>query len=358
MEIVPTLEVGGAQRMAALLSEALVARGHTLDVVALGARTGSWIEDGLTTLAARESRLHLHFLGKGAGLDLSIPPRLGRLLRRLSPEVVHTHLHTVKYSFPASRIVGARCYHTLHNLAEHEIEAAGQRFHQMAFRAGVRPVAIGDAVAESIRRVYHLAPVACIPNGIPVSAYRAPPGTRAAVRAELGIPADTLVFFSAGRLNAQKNHDLLVDAMRALPRDGVDRLALVAGEGELRGALEERAEGLPVGFLGVRPDVCRLMAAADVFVLPSRWEGNPLVVMEAMAAGLPVLATDVGCVAELVTPGTGRLVRDGDVAGLAREMAAITREDARQMGRAAAAVADERFDVARMADAYDRLFMG
>lgn len=349
VQVVPSLDVGGAERMAALLSRELAVLGHDVALVSLFDPAGSWIEAEL-----RAAGVPLRFLGKRPGLDPRMIPRLRRVLAELRPDVVHTHLHALKYA------LGHAGVHTVHNLAEHEADRVDRLLHHVAFRRGVVPVAIGEAVAESLRRVYRITPRFTIPNGIPVAACRAPEGARAEVRAELGIPEDTPVFLTVGRLNAQKNHAALLAAFETLrgtsPRGA--RL-LVAGEGELRRALGRQAsEG--VEFLGVRKDVPRLLAAADVFVLASTWEGNPLVVMEAMAAGLPVVATAVGCVPELVSARTGRLVAPGDVPALATAMAAMAADlpAARAFGDAGAAVARERFDASVMARAYEALYAG
>jgi len=198
-----------------------------------------------------------------------------------------------------------------------------------------------------------------IPNGIPVAAQAVPTGTREAVRAELGIAEDVAVFLTAGRLNEQKNHAMLLEAFARVPTPAV---LLLAGDGELRSALEARADAPDlrgrVHFLGVRRDLPRIYAAADVFVLASSWEGNPLVVLEAMAAGLPVVATRVGCVPELVSPATGLLVPADDPLPFASALTFFATEPdlAKKMGRAAHDVAIARFDVSTMARSYSDLF--
>ncbi len=163
-----------------------------------------------------------------------------------------------------------------------------------------------------------------------------------------------------GRLNPQKNHRLLLDAFAAAAIPGAH--LLIAGEGDLRPELEARSAALGIAttvhFLGVRADVPRLFGAADALVMPSSWEGNPLVVMEAMAAGLPVVATRVGCVPELVSPDTGKLTEPGDRDGLAMAMTAMAGDlvRARRLGRAATLIANERFSSEAMARAYEALY--
>ncbi len=357
-QVIPSLSVGGAERMAAVLALELVRLGHEVSILSLFDPVGSWIEAEL-----RAAGVRLTFLGKRPGLDVRMIPRLARVLATFKPDIVHTHLHTLKYVLPA--LVGRRkcaVVHTVHNLAEHEIERSGQLFQHAAFRLGVAPVAIGEAVAASIQRVYGLPACAIIPNGIPVAMYRSDAGVRAKVRLDLSLPEACPVFLAVGRLNEQKDHAALIDAFGDARVRRMGARLLIAGDGELRGALERKVEELDlsdsVRFLGVRNDVPQLLAAADAIVLSSRWEGNPLVVMEAMAAGRPVVATAVGCVPELVPAGAGVLVPPGDAAAFADAIFDLSRDldAARRMGAAAAIFANERFDVAGMASAYSTLF--
>ena len=355
VELIPSLSVGGAERVVALLAEALSAE-HSVTVVALAAPTGSWLEQRLA-----EAGVSVCFLGKPPGFDGRTIARLGRVLRRLRPDVVHTHLHVLKYLLPVWPLIGrCRIVHTLHNLATHEATPADQRLQKLAFSAGVRAVSIGGAVTESVQARYGRPPDAEIANGIPVADYQAPAAVGAATRRALDIPPETMLLLSVGRLNVQKNHALLLEAM-ADPRLAAVQL-LIAGEGELRADLEaqiaRRALTGRVRLLGVRRDVPALLSAADAFVLASTWEGNPLVVMEAMSAGRAVIAAAVGCVPELLDARAGRLVPPGDASALAEALAAIAGDRAlcRQLGAAAAAVAQQRFDVSVMAAAYARLF--
>jgi len=361
VELIPSVDVGGAERLVALLARELGRSGHTVTVVSLYPATGSWIEGELVGAGVA-----VRFLGKRPGPDPRVVPRLARALDDMSPEVIHTHLHTLPYALlarAASRSVAAcSIAHTLHNVAEHESPWYGRLLHGAAFRSGVEPVAIGAAVADSVRQVYGVTPRHTIPNGIPLAECRAAPGARERVRASLALPPSAPVFLAVGRLSPQKDHATLVDAFAAPALRALDARLVVAGEGPLRAALEQRVEAHGLGgrvrFLGLRADVPDLLAAADVFVLPSRWEGNPLVVMEAMAAGRPVIATAVGCVPELVSDAVGRRVPAGDAAAMAAAMRdlAVDRPLREGLGAAAQAVAQARFDIATMAHAYGALF--
>jgi glycosyltransferase involved in cell wall biosynthesis len=340
-----------------MLARAFAAGGHDVTVVSLGPATGSWIERDLA-----DQRVTVRFLDKRPGLDVRVVPRLARVLRAARPDVVHTHLHVLKYLTPTRPLWRGPIVHTLHNVASREAERSDLALQRVLFRSGVAAVAIGDEVARSVVEVYGRPARATIPNGIPVAAMVAAPDARAAVRAELHAPDGAPVIVAVGRLDAQKNHALLVEAMADPRLRALGARLWIAGDGPARGALRTQAALLgvedQVTLLGVRGDVPRLLAAADAFVLSSDWEGNPLVVMEAMAAGLPVVATAVGCVPELVTPECGRLVRAGDAAGLAAALREVLADPAARarMGQASGARARSRFDLPVMASAYLDLF--
>ena len=343
--------------MVSLLVRHQLRAGHHVGVASLYDPMGSWIEAQL-----RASGAELFFLGKRPGLDVRMIPRVARVLKRFAPDLLHTHMQVLHYALPARACRRCLVVHTMHTGAARDAPDWPTRLLQrLAFRTCVVPVAIGRGVAESIREVYGFEPRHVIPNGIPVAEYAAA-ADPAEVRASLALPAAAPLFVCVGQLWPVKNHAGLLRAFAS------DRLAaagahlLLVGDGALRGELERQAEALGVAgrvrFLGVRTDVPRLLSAADVFVLASSMEGNPLSVMEAMAAGRPVIATAVGCVPELVTDGAGALVPPGDESALEAAMYAFASDPgaARAAGAEAARVALERFDASRMATAYDRLY--
>lgn len=159
-----------------------------------------------------------------------------------------------------------------------------------------------------------------------VAAPALPPLTGRDVRAELGA-LDRPLVLAVGRLHPQKGLDVLVDAVS----DMGDVVVAVAGEGPLRADLESRAAGLPVRFLGRRSDLADLYAAADVVVLPSRWEGRPLTAMEVLRAGRPLVTTPVG--------GVPLLVEDGAVLVQAENAGALAAAVRRLLDDPAAATA-------------------
>jgi glycosyltransferase involved in cell wall biosynthesis len=180
-----------------------------------------------------------------------------------------------------------------------------------------------------------LAPVAAPALGPPVR-------DRAAVRSELGVTADRPVVLAVGRLAGQKDYATLLRAAGSWRQRDPQPLVVVAGDGPELEPLQRviDAQHLPVRLLGRRDDVPDLLAAADVYVLTSRWEARALVVQEAMAAGLPVVATAVGGVPDLVEDGA-LLVPAGDAAAVAEEVARLLDEPAlrRRLATRATAIA-------------------
>jgi glycosyltransferase involved in cell wall biosynthesis len=177
------------------------------------------------------------------------------------------------------------------------------------------------------------------------AAAEVPPEAVAALRRELmggELPgresADPRIVVGVGRLTAQKGFGTLIRAASQWQRRAVLPLLLIAGEGPLDAELRHQARtaGVAVGFLGTRDDVPALLAAADVVVVPSAWEGQPLIVQEALRAGRPLVATRVGGIAELTGDDGALLIPPGDPAALA---AAVTRllEDPEAAARLAAA---------------------
>ena len=175
--------------------------------------------------------------------------------------------------------------------------------------------------------------IGVVASGVDPAAYEVPAPLREEARLSLGASPGEPLVVAMGRLHEQKRMDLLLDAFaRVLPRVPAARLAVV-GIGSLREELEAKARALGVAgrvsFPGFRADIAPVLAAGDLFALSSDDEGLPYVVLEAMAAGRAVAATEVGSVGDLVVNGvTGRLVPRGDAPALAAAMAGLLLDDA------------------------------
>ena len=187
---------------------------------------------------------------------------------------------------------------------------------------------------------------------------------RLKTRISLNIDDDSLVIIHVGRFSPQKNHRLLIESFsRVLSKINNVKLVIV-GDGDLRPEIEGivNRNGLNnhIKFLGVRKDIADLLSASDIFVLSSDWEGLPLTVIEAMAAGKPVVATAVGGVPELIKDNVnGFLVQPKDPDSLAQALIKMAgdREASREMGAMGRKMAREKFDIRIMAKAYENLYL-
>lgn len=361
LHIIPDLGLAGAERMAVNLICGLKRDGFVVEAVSLYDRKGTELE-----LLLEENGITTWYLGKRPGFDPRMYIRLGRILNRFQPDVVHTHRYVLRYLYPLPAYISTDVkIHTVHNIAEKEVDIFGRWLHYIAFRTGVVPVAIAQTVYSSIERFYGCKGMPLITNGIPVERYNKPNVPRKTWRLTEGFDDEAVLFVSIGRLEPQKNYSLLLEAFADGPaRTDPNTKLIIVGEGYLRQNLEEQTRSLGlsarVHFLGLRTDIPNILAAADIFVLSSDYEGNPLVVMEAMAAGKPVIATAVGGVPELVEPEkTGILVQSGDARALANAMNRCLLMDEierKAMGEQGAMRAVETFDIRTMVASYQKLY--
>jgi glycosyltransferase involved in cell wall biosynthesis len=199
-------------------------------------------------------------------------------------------------------------------------------------------------------------------NGIDTSVYR-DASRREEIRRSLAIPAEARVIGTVGRLNEVKRQDLLVRAFAEISRRRAEAWLLVVGDGPERSRLEELARELGVAeravFAGYQANPEWFFAAMDAFALTSRHEGLPLALLEAWAAGLPVVSSAVGGIPKVVEHGrTGLLFESGDEAALVQALEQVL-DDAALAERLAAAgreVAEARYSLSRMADDYSRIY--
>jgi glycosyltransferase involved in cell wall biosynthesis len=272
---------------------------------------------GLEVIVERALRTPINPSG-----DLRALRRLRSLLEQRRFDVVHTH--TAKAGalgrMAARTAAVPRIVHTYHGFPFHEFQSRGRRGVYVAIERRLGRITdmvlcVGTGVAvEAIRRglvaperirTIGVAVDGVVGAGLPALA----PGARHRARHALGIPAAATVVGAVGRLTYQKAPEDFLAAMRQLGRPGV--IGVWVGEGELAGHVRRLASAHPghIILAGERADVPDVLPAFDVFALPSRYEGLPTAVVEAMMCGLPVVATAVNAVADVVVPGeTGLLV--------------------------------------------------
>jgi glycosyltransferase involved in cell wall biosynthesis len=249
-------------------------------------------------------------------------PRFIQLLRRENPAIFHAHLNwllSCKFGLMASALAGIP--HVVATLQQYLLPPWGRStFLQQRFVSERvdRYIAVSNAIARQLSEDFHVptTKIEVIHNSIPAERFNR--SCNPALRKELSRETAWPVVLTVARLDEQKGHKFLLQAVSQLP----EAIFALVGEGPERASLEAQADRLGISdqvlFLGFRQDVPDLLACCDLFVLPSVYEGLPLSVLEAMAAGKPVVATAVGGTPEAVVDGeTGFLVPPGDPQALA-----------------------------------------
>jgi glycosyltransferase involved in cell wall biosynthesis len=351
---------GGAEMQVRSLAQGFRRRGWDVGVVSMLPNESSLLElqaDGIKVAT----------LGLRTGVpDPRGATRLLQLLRRWKPDVLHAHMVHANLLARLTRPVAgtAVLVSTIHN------ENEGSQWRYRAYRwthrlSDVTTAVSKRAVDEAIRR--GAAPpggVILVPNGIRIDAYRPDAIVRRGTRESLAL-TNEFAWLAVGRLTEAKAYPDMVEAFRELGAHRPAARLLIAGIGPLADALRERIEAANltehITPLGLRSDIPALMQAADGFVMSSAWEGLPMVLLEAGASGLPIVATDVGGSREAVLDGvSGYLVPPGRPHDLARAMRTVMEMpdvERRAMGNSGRAHIVETFELDAVVDRWEALYL-
>jgi glycosyltransferase involved in cell wall biosynthesis len=325
--------VGGAQETV-LLAAALADRDRYEPLVVCGPQTGS---EGSLHDEVRRRGVELHVVPTlvrqvSPVADLRALGDLAEVFRDWRIDLVHTNSSKAGIvGRAAARRAGLPAVHTVHGWPFHDHQAAPvaavwRALERRAARHTARLVVVAEADREKglAAGVGRPEQYVTVRSGLELDQYAADAGARTAVRSELGIPAEAPVVGAVNRLSGQKDPLTLVETFAVVAKAQPAARLLVAGDGPLRGAVESRVAALGlqgrVLLLGLRDDVPRLLTAVDVFLSTSLWEGLPRTVLAAMATGVPVVATPVDGVVDVVSDGaTGLLAppRRPDLLGAA-----------------------------------------
>jgi glycosyltransferase involved in cell wall biosynthesis len=343
LHVLPSGDEGGAQSIAISLAEGMQASGETVAIAS---------SDGAAIGRYRGERISLPHAARSAWSVGRLSWALGAAVRRWRPDVVHAHTARIA---PAASVATfgnpARALVTVHGVPPENLAVAAR-----ALRWSKLPVVVvGPGLTDALASVG----ISCslIPNGT-----AAPPSSadRVALSRELDLTGEGPLVVSVGRLVEQKNHALVIRAIAEVP----GATLLVIGDGPLRTELQELATVSGVGervrFTGYREDARSVLGAADVAVLASRWEGLPRVGLEVLAAGVPLVATDVPGIGDWLDDDCALLVRPNDVGSLAEGIRQVLSDPCvarmrTENGRVIASSLTEEAMVNRYLDFYDTL---
>jgi glycosyltransferase involved in cell wall biosynthesis len=355
LQVVLSLTPGGTERLVIETVRRLHSR-FPMAVCCLDAE-GAWAGE------LRQNGVAVVALGRPAGFHPLLARRLAGVARRHRASVLHCHHYSPFVYGCLARAFhpGLRVLFTEHGRLSDGPPSPKRRLANAVFRHVPARVCV---VSADLRR--HLAAegfrggdIAVVPNGIEL-AEAGGPEMRERARATLDLPGDAFVIGTVGRLDPVKDLPTLVAAFRRFATDRPGSRLVIVGDGPERGTLQALAGGIPaIRLAGHRRDARQLMSAFDVYVSSSTFEGMSLTILEAMAAGLPVIATSVGGTPEIVADGTtGVLVAPGDPAAMAQALARISADPRRAaaMGRAGRDRVAERFTLERMVNEYARAY--
>ncbi|MBA3429898.1 MAG: glycosyltransferase family 4 protein [Actinobacteria bacterium] len=382
MEVTPNLEIGGAQETARTLAKYLPQVGCPTIVATFGdGPLRNELEDSGVIVERLPARRHSIVAGPLFVTEMIARRRdLRRLIDRYDVDVIQTQgLGTLDF-LVMTLVFGDRVkvWWTIQNanflLREEHLtrfkwllrpkRAAHRAMYRLGLRAVDGVIAVSTDTERSFRESLGLNghPIDVVCNAVDVELF--PPRVlRDEVRSQLGLNPSDHVMTMVGTFKRQKGHSVLIDALA----DAKDRLPhlkiILVGDGELRNeiATSVRTHGLEdrVHFLGSRRDVPQILAASDSFILPSLWEGLPVALVEAMASGLPVIATSVSGTSEVMDDGvTGWVVPAGDASALKTAMLDLVADPQRaaRMGVAGRECVEARFSALSQAESLASIF--
>lgn len=376
LRVIARLNMGGPALHVAYLSAGLAERGYETTLVAGSLARG----EGSMAFVAEQRGVQIEHVD---ALSREISPlrdavailRLARLMRELRPHILHTH--TAKAGAVARLATmlagGARPPIVVHTFHGHVLRGYFGSFQTTAFRLlewwlarrTTRLVAVSPQVRDDLVAL-GVAPAekfAVVRLGIELEERVTSERSREEARRALGIPNGRFVVGWIGRMTGVKRTDDVLEGLRRLRERGVDACLCMVGDGPDRDHVEQRAHDLGVVrhclFLGYQEDVAPWYQACDAVILPSANEGTPVSVIEALAAGRPVVATAVGGVPDVVRDGVdGFLVEPGDLDGLAERLARLAADPElrARMGAAGRERVVPRYAVDRLIDDMDTLY--
>ncbi|MDQ3957657.1 MAG: glycosyltransferase family 4 protein [Actinomycetota bacterium] len=362
--IVTHLDPGGAQETVVLLAEGLAERGFDVTVAA---RPGGEEEPRIVAAGAALEPLDHLYRAVSPRRDVAAYREIARLLARGRFDVVHTHSSKAGV---LGRIAARRGHvpavvHTSHGLPVNpDMSAPARALLIAAERAAARAcdavVAVSHATAAELRELRLARPeqISVVPSGVDLRRFRRV--SRADARRRLDLGREDPVVGWVGRYFDQKRPDHVVEAARRLLEEVPRATILLVGDGPLMERTRAQAAGEPrIRFLGHRADVESIYPALDVMILASAWEGLPRTVIEAQAAGVPVVSTNVSGIPEVVIHGeTGCLVEPGRPEELGAAAATLLGDEAarRRMGAAAGTRISDVYSSDHTADATAALY--
>lgn len=364
--LIDSLGVGGAERLLVTYLSCLKSMGFTVRVCTFAVRNGNPIAADIQKLGVEVDLLPIPLLR-----DVSAFPRLVRYLRKHNTQLVHTQLEFAdSWGTMAARVLGLPSVSTQHTLEDPVKGTKAYRrlkVHRWVLRnLASKVIAVSEETRNHYLRVGKFPPdkIVTFYNGIDLTRFDQPdPEKRQAVRSALGIAENIPILTTVAVLRPAKGIQFMLQALPKILQSVPDARYLIVGDGDHRDALvrivEQNDLAKHVIFTGVRSDVPDLLAASDLFVLPTLEDALPTVLMEAMASKVPIVASGVGGIPEMVKDGyNGLLVPAQDAEQLALACTKVLTDPklAQQLRENGHQVAYQRYDIRKQAQELGDLY--
>lgn len=348
--IVPSLMTGGAENMASQLATHINKKKFCIELLILAAPTGTALEKII-----RDMGVKTVYFNKNLGFNLKTILKMYQYLNQFNPDVIHTHLSGCIYAIPWALIHGIKILHTIHSRPIYEGYGIIRRILKYLYHLKQAiPIAISDTIAKETIELYGVTPqmVETVYNPVDILKFSKVLGAR--------VRKDEIIFANVARFSPPKNQMVLVESFCRVSKEIPTAKFVLIGDGETKSLVEERVKELKledkVEFTGNISNIPQRLANADIFVLPSQYEGLPLTILEAMAAGLPIIATRVGGIPDVVKE-NGILVEVGDIEGLTGAMIRLARDKIlREKMGAISRLEAQKYDLTEICTQYEQLY--
>ena len=301
VQVMPEFGLAGAEIMCENLVYELIRHGHDVIIISM------YDFHSAITHRLENAGVDIRYLRKKSGLDLSVIFKIKRILKETKADVIHTHRYCAQYAIPAAILAGVkRRVHTLHSIAKKENGKLARKLNKFFFKhCSLIPVALSELNRDSIVEEYGIKKekIPVIFNGINLSKCK--PKENYSLNG-------TFKILHVGRFSPEKNHIGLLQAFKLFHKNHANTELWLIGDGEKKAEIEryvyESGLASNVRFLGLQSTVYTYLRDADIFSLPSNYEGMPMTLIEAMGSGMPIVATKVGGIPNMLDEESALLI--------------------------------------------------
>ncbi|WP_152617972.1 glycosyltransferase [Caldibacillus thermoamylovorans] len=293
LQIIPSFGVGGAQKL--VLDYLYYMNNSEVEIKAISMYEN---QNSIYDKFIEDNGLDVVYLDKKPGLDLSIIKKIKKVVQDFKPDVIHTHMYTIKYTIFS--VIGnkkVKLFHTIHNEPEKDAGRIDKIFNKFAFKyLNCTPIALTDKMLNKTNKYYNVTNTIVLNNGIILEKFENKNLNKNEIRDKLNIPRDSFVVGHIGRFMKQKNHEFIIKVFKRISEVEENSYLLLVGDGELKKNIELKVKELglkgKVKFFGIRNDIPDILNSLDVFIFPSLHEGFPIALIEAQAAGIRCVIAD------------------------------------------------------------------